>query len=66
MLISAKSAPAIGDVHAAGARTIIWLAADARQRADWGRYLNALTVAISRGACVIWTAPPVGAKPDAL
>jgi hypothetical protein len=52
LLISKDSAPALGDVRQAGRGVVIVLTPDARERQDWGRYLDALTGAINRGATV--------------
>lgn len=48
--ISATRAPALGDVRAMAAGDRIILRPDAPSRADWPRYVDAIGVAITRGA----------------
>ncbi|MFD0276196.1 hypothetical protein ACFVHB_20145 [Kitasatospora sp. NPDC127111] len=52
-IISPDAAPAIGDVRALGERDLIIVAAGSRDRRDWPRYMDAIGVAITRGAGVI-------------
>lgn len=47
-------APAIGDVRALGKGDVVWLSEAVEDRPDWGRYLDALSHAIGRGAEVRW------------
>lgn len=53
-LITATNSPAFGDIRRMGAGDTVWLAEAAKGRADWGRCLDALTAAISRGVSVRW------------
>ena len=53
-MITATSAPALGDVRAYGTGDTVWLAPDARSRKDFGRYVDALAAALSRGADIRW------------
>jgi hypothetical protein len=48
------SGPALGDIRALGPGDAVWLSAGVQQRPDWGRYLDALSGAITRGAEVRW------------
>jgi hypothetical protein len=48
-VISRDSAPAMGDIRAMGQGETLWLAADASQRRDWPRYVDAIGCAITRG-----------------
>lgn len=52
--ITREVAPALGDVRAMGEGDTLWLNADAHERRDWGRYLDAAANAITRGADVRW------------
>ncbi|MFI8084335.1 hypothetical protein ACIF6L_26475 [Kitasatospora sp. NPDC086009] len=52
-IISPDAAPALGDVRALGERDLIIVAAGATGRRDWPRYMDAVGVAITRGARVI-------------
>jgi hypothetical protein len=52
VIISADSAPALGDVRAA--RATVWIRHGAEARRDWPRYLDALMAAIAHGADVRW------------
>ncbi|MFB7671313.1 hypothetical protein ACFC26_07830 [Kitasatospora purpeofusca] len=52
-IISPDAAPAIGDVRALGERDLIILATRARERRDWTRYMDAIGVAVTRGARLI-------------
>lgn len=54
MIISKDYGPALGDIRALGEGDTVWLFWDADQRKDWGRYLDALAGAITRGASVRW------------
>jgi hypothetical protein len=52
--ISGTAAPALGDVRAAAYGETIWLKPGATKRKDWPRYMDALTVALTRGVDVRW------------
>jgi hypothetical protein len=52
--LTADAVPALGDMRAAGRGTVFFLKPGVVQRADWGRYQDALAQAISRGAEVVW------------
>lgn len=54
MIVSAKAAPALGDIRALGPGDVVWLRDGVQGRPDWGRYLDALGFAIARGADVRW------------
>ncbi|AFU62223.1 hypothetical protein TG1_28 [Streptomyces phage TG1] len=54
MFVSLDAAPALGDVRTAKPGDVVHLVPGVDQRADWGRYLDALSVAITRGASVVW------------
>lgn len=58
MILSADSAPAIGDVRAASEGETIWLRPGVNSRKDWARYADALFVAVTRGADVRWVHEP--------
>ena len=60
MVISAESAPALGDVRALAPGQTIWLMPGAEQRKDWGRYTEAFAQAVARGADVRWIPRCVG------
>jgi hypothetical protein len=47
----------MGDIRAMERPQILWLAADAPQRRDWPRYVDAIGCAITRGIEVrqLWT-----------
>lgn len=53
-VVSVRSAPALGDIRAMGKGDTVWLAEDVETRRDWGRFLDALSSAITRGAEVRW------------
>ncbi|QAX94729.1 hypothetical protein HOV12_gp29 [Streptomyces phage Lilbooboo] len=57
MFIGPESAPALGDVRALKSGDTVYLKPGAVERRDWGRYADALTQAIARGASVVWTEP---------
>jgi len=48
--ITVQSAPALGDIRAMGEGDTIWLHANVETRKDWGRYADAIQVAVTRGA----------------
>lgn len=52
--ISAARASALGDIRAAAYGETIWLGAGAAARRDWPRYVDALGVALTRGADIRW------------
>lgn len=47
-------APAIGDIRALGSGDTVWITPEANQRKDFGRYIDAVAAAVSRGADVRW------------
>lgn len=52
-IISPDAAPALGDVRALGDGDSIFIAAGSRDRRDWPRYMDAIGVAVTRGARLI-------------
>jgi hypothetical protein len=52
--ISVEAGPALGDVRAMGRGDTVVLVDGVDGRKDWGRYLDALTSALSRGVEVRW------------
>jgi hypothetical protein len=56
VIISATSAPPMGDIRALGEGSVILLRPGATSRKDWGRYQDAIAQAVSRGAGVHWLA----------
>lgn len=52
--ITRKHAPALGDIRTVERGDAILVHPDANQRADWGRYVDAISSAVSRGADVFW------------
>ncbi|GAB7187122.1 hypothetical protein ATKI12_6953 [Kitasatospora sp. Ki12] len=52
-VISPDAAPALGDVRALGERDLIIIAVGSRARQDWPRYMDAIGVAVTRGARLI-------------
>lgn len=52
--ISPIAAPALGDVRALQPGDIIFIREGAQQRADWARYLDAISAAVASGADVRW------------
>ncbi|WP_192918223.1 hypothetical protein [Streptomyces spectabilis] len=52
--ISYISSPALGDIRAMAEGDTVWLTEAVEERADWGRILDALSAAISRGVAVRW------------
>ncbi|QPB09570.1 hypothetical protein CPT_Sycamore_030 [Streptomyces phage Sycamore] len=48
------AAPALGDIRAMGTGDTVWLSPGVDGRNDWGRYLDALSSAVTRGAEVRW------------
>lgn len=54
MRIALESAPAIGDVRAAGKGTTLRLVHGVTKRRDYGRYADAIRQAIDNGAEVRW------------
>ncbi|MFD8595407.1 hypothetical protein ACFV1L_10435 [Kitasatospora sp. NPDC059646] len=59
LIIRPDGAPALGTVRALGERDMVVIAPGATERADWGRFLEAIGVAITRGANVVhqWARP---------
>lgn len=55
-LLSLEAGPALGDIRLMGAGDVVWLAEGVEERKDWGRYLDALASAVTRGAEVRWVA----------
>lgn len=55
--IGLRAAPAMGDIRALGSAHTIWIAPEARSRADWARYMDAIMVALTRGADIRWETP---------
>ena len=53
MVITATTAPALGDLRLATPTDVIHVSPDATSRADWARYWDALGVAWVRGADVV-------------
>lgn len=53
--IDALRSPAPGDIRMLGAGDRVELGRTARDRQDWMGVLNALLVAIHRGADVVWS-----------
>jgi hypothetical protein len=54
IVVSVRSAPALGDIRAMGKGDTVWLTEGVESRKDWGRYLDALSSAITRGVEVRW------------
>ncbi|MFJ9694912.1 hypothetical protein [Kitasatospora sp. NPDC101183] len=52
-IIYPDAAPALGDVRALGERDLIIIATGSRERPDWPRYMDAVGVAVTRGARLI-------------
>jgi hypothetical protein len=52
--IALESAPALGDVRAAGKGTTLYLVHGLTKRRDYGRYSDAIRQAIDNGANVRW------------
>ncbi|WP_330174535.1 hypothetical protein OG875_13875 [Streptomyces sp. NBC_01498] len=52
--ITGATAPALGDVRGLGRGDTLWLEAGARDRRDWGRYVDAVAQAVHRGADARW------------
>ncbi|MQS39594.1 hypothetical protein FFZ77_29635 [Streptomyces katsurahamanus] len=48
--ITYAHAPALGDVRAMSTGDTVWVHANADQRRDWARYVDAIATAVSRGA----------------
>lgn len=53
IVLTATSAPPIGDIRSAGPDDEIYVRPDAVTSRDWGRYWDALGVAYARGARVV-------------
>lgn len=53
--VSAEAGPALGDIRTMGRGDTVVLAAGVEGRKDWGRYLDALASALSRGVEVRWS-----------
>lgn len=54
LFIGPDHAPPLGDVRTLNAGDTVYLKPGANSRKDWGRYADALTNAITRGASVVW------------
>lgn len=54
MIVSAESAPALGDIRVLGEGDTVWLRPGVEARKDWGRYVDALVAALMHGAEVRW------------
>lgn len=54
LTITLSRSPALGDIRRLGQGDAIALTSDARQRKDWGRVVDAISSAVSRGADVVW------------
>ncbi|CAD80130.1 gp5 [Streptomyces phage phiBT1] len=54
LFIGPDYAPALGDVRERLPGDTVYIKEGATERRDWGRYLDALSVAITRGASVVW------------
>ncbi|MGP3940489.1 hypothetical protein [Streptomyces sp. 6N106] len=52
--IRQESAPALGDIRSLGEGSWIYIFPNAKERKDWGRYLDAIGHAVARGASVSW------------
>jgi len=52
--ISVNKAPAAGDIRLLGVGDRVSLSASVYEREDWLSLLPALTIAIHRGASVVW------------
>lgn len=52
--ISVETGPALGDVRTMGRGDTVVLDPGVEGRKDWGRYLDALASALSRGVEVRW------------
>jgi hypothetical protein len=52
MTVTKGQAPALGDIRALGLGDVVYVDYDARQRKDWGRLVEALAAAVSKGASV--------------
>ncbi|OKI71402.1 hypothetical protein AMK15_01885 [Streptomyces sp. MJM1172] len=52
--VSYTSSPALGDIRRMGEGDTIALTDATRERKDWGRIVDALSAAVSRGAGVRW------------
>lgn len=50
--ITKTQAPALGDVRALGRGDVAYVDHDTNQRKDWGRIVEALAAAVSKGASV--------------
>lgn len=53
-VLSADAGPAMGDVRAMSRGQTLWIVPDARERADWPRYGDAIAAAVMRGVDVVW------------
>lgn len=52
--VSRNTAPAMGDVRRMQTGDVLIVHADARKRADWSRFQDAIRHAVARGAEVRW------------
>lgn len=52
--MTADTAPALGDIRQMGHGDTVWLSPGVDDRGDWGRYLDALASAVTRGTDVRW------------
>lgn len=53
-MITATAAPAYGDIRLMSSGQTLWLEPGVALRKDWGRILDAMSAAISRGCDVRW------------
>ena len=54
LIIRKNTSPALGDIRSLSAGDAIALTADARERKDFGRIVDAIGSAVSKGAEVVW------------
>lgn len=54
MTIDKAHCPAMGDIRALGKGDMLFIYAEARERADWSRVSDAVRQAMSRGCGVVW------------
>ena len=54
LIVTATTSPALGNIRALSAGDAIALTADARERKDFGRIVDAIGSAVSKGAEVVW------------
>ena len=54
LIVRKDTSPALGDIRSLSAGDAIALTADARERKDFGRIVDAIGSAVSKGAEVVW------------